>query len=142
MDAKEIVDGAGELRAELKAIIRNKSSGASPQKNVKVDEDIGGAFGDEFGHDDDEYVGAAAEAVREEEDVGFAAGHGRQRFEIVDAYYDAGAIGEGHGVDGSAHRVPGDLASLTLQAVAEPPSDAKIHPDPPGEAFEHGERAL
>lgn len=64
MDAREVVDGPGELRRRLKAIIRNKSRGAPC------------TFGFEFcgGDDGGRHIGAAAEALREEEDVDVATG--------------------------------------------------------------------
>lgn len=62
----------------MKATIRKKSSAALPKRKFAVDGGVGGAFGGEFGGVDGKNVGAAAEAVREEEDVDVTAGRDRQ----------------------------------------------------------------
>ena len=50
---------------ESKAIIEQEGGRASPQRNEAVYQNVGGAFGGEFGRGNSEHVGTAANAVRE-----------------------------------------------------------------------------
>lgn len=74
MDTENIVGDSGELRKNLEAIVRKRSSGEPQNKNVADEEDVSCAFGGEFGDGDGELVGAVAEATRDEENVGDAVG--------------------------------------------------------------------
>lgn len=80
--AGEILDGAGQ--------IWEKRSGAPPQRNVAVYEDVGGALGSQFGGGDANMPARqlmrSAKRVRKEEDVGAAAGRDGRNSEVVDAY--------------------------------------------------------
>ena len=69
-DAKAFVDGIGEPRGKVQSVVRDKGDGAPPQRDVLVDEDVGSANGGELGCCHGVHVGAAAEAVGEEENVG------------------------------------------------------------------------
>jgi len=55
-----------------------------------IDEDVSRALSGEFGRGDSEHVGAATEAVREEQNVSVASGRGREGAEVIDADSDAG----------------------------------------------------
>ena len=42
VNAEALVEGAGKFRAELKSIVGKKGNGAPPERDVAVDEDVGG----------------------------------------------------------------------------------------------------
>ena len=72
VNAEALVEGAGKFRAKLKSIVGKECNGASPERYVAVDEDIGGAWCGELGLGCGVHVGTAAEAISEEEDVDVA----------------------------------------------------------------------
>ena len=43
MDAEALVEGAGALRANLESIVGKAGNRASPERDVAVNEDVGGA---------------------------------------------------------------------------------------------------
>ena len=43
VNAEALVEGAGKYRAKLKPIVGKEYNGASPERDVAVDEDVGGA---------------------------------------------------------------------------------------------------
>ena len=72
VDAEALIEGAREFGAELKAVVGKESNGASPQRDVAIDEDVGRAGCGEHGLSGGAHVGAAAEAVGEKECIGVA----------------------------------------------------------------------
>ena len=58
--------GCCELDAKLRSVIGQEGERTSPERDLAVRQDIGGAFSGEFGCSDSEHVRAAAEAIREE----------------------------------------------------------------------------
>ena len=65
MNPKQLVNSGRESSTKLKAIIGQEGGRASPQRNEAVYQNVGGAFGGEFGRGNSEHVGTAAKAVRE-----------------------------------------------------------------------------
>lgn len=98
--------------------------------NITVGENVGDAFGHEVGSGESEHASASTGTVRKEKYIGVATGRDGRNFKVVDAYCATGAIGEGHRVDGPAHRIARGLTSLVLEAAVEPSSGVNIHSDP------------
>ena len=93
MDAKVFVDGIGELRAKVQPVVGDEYDGVPPQRWALFDEDGGDGGGGALGCCHCAHVGAAAEAVGEEEDVGVAAWGKGLRTDLIDANGDTGAVG-------------------------------------------------
>ena len=72
VDAEALIESAGEFGAELWTVVGKKGNGASPERDVSVDEDIGYAGCGELGLSRGVHVGAAAETVGEKENISFA----------------------------------------------------------------------
>ena len=79
-----------QLGAE--AVVGEKSNGASSQRDVFVDQNVGGALGGEFGRRHGVHVCAPAESVGEKKNVGIPLGSDWEGAEIVNADEDAGAV--------------------------------------------------
>ena len=92
VDAEALVENAREFRKGLKTVEGKGSNGASPEGGVAIDEDVGHAGCGEFSLSGGEYVGAAAETVGEQEDMGFALRRDGYAPEIVDADEDTAAV--------------------------------------------------
>ena len=86
----------------------------SPERDVAVHQDIGGAFSGEFCRGDSGHVRAAAEAIREKEDVGVSSGRGWQGPKVIDADRDSRFVGQGNIEDGPANWLAGGFVRLTL----------------------------
>ena len=65
VDAEALIEGAGEFGAELWTVVGKEGNGASPERDVSVDQDIGCAGCGELGLISGVRVGAAAETVGE-----------------------------------------------------------------------------
>ena len=74
--AQKFVYRGRELGAELRATVKEQCRGTAPDGDEPVDENVGRSFGSEFRFGDGEHVSTAAEAVREEEDVGVSSSRG------------------------------------------------------------------
>ena len=72
VDTEALIEGARELGAELKAVVGKESNGASPERDVVIDQDIGCAGCGEVGLSSGVHVVAAAEAVGVQENIGGA----------------------------------------------------------------------
>ena len=92
VDAKAFVDGVGDLRGKVRPVVGEERDGTPTQRDVLVDEDVGGSGGSELRCCHCVHVGAAPEVVGEEEDVAVGAWGKGQRTEVVDADGDAGAV--------------------------------------------------
>ena len=121
----------------MRSVIGQEGRWASPKRDVAVHQDIGGAFCGEICRCDSEHVRTAAEAVREEEDIGVSSGRGRQGPKVVNADRNARAVGQGNRKDGPANCLAGGFARLALEAAAYPPFRAGFHANPPVIAFQH-----
>ena len=65
VDAKAFVDGVGDLRGEVRPVVGEERDGTPPQRDVLVDEDVGGSGGGQLRCCHRVHVGAAPEVVRE-----------------------------------------------------------------------------
>ena len=72
VDAEALIEGTREFGAELKAIVGKESIGASPERDVAIDEYIARAGCGELGLSSGVHVGAAAETVGEKDKIGVA----------------------------------------------------------------------
>jgi len=141
VDAEALVDGVGELGAEMLGVVGKERHGAPPKRDVAVNEDVGGALGGELGLGDGVHIGSPAEAVGEKQDVAVASGCQGKRSEVVVADQDAGAVGQGQGDDGPADGLPRSLARLAHEAPAKPEAYAGVHANPPEKALKHAKRS-
>ena len=91
-DAEAPVDGVGKLGAEVLAVVGEQEHRASPERDVHVDDDVGGAFGGVLGRGDNEHVCSPAQAVGEEEDVAVPTGVQGKWSEVVVADRDSRAV--------------------------------------------------
>ena len=114
---------------------------ASPQRDVFVDQNVGGALGGEFGRRNGVHVCAPAETVGEKENVGIPLGSDREGAEVVNADRNARAGRQGQRKYGPARCLSRRLARLALEAMSKPPSCADAHADPPIKALKHGKCA-
>ena len=62
---------------------------APPERNVLVDQNVGGALSGELWGSDGEHIGPTTETVGDEQDAGVASRRDRKRAEVVDADGDA-----------------------------------------------------
>ena len=83
----------GEFGAELESVVGKEGNRASPERDVPVDQYVGRAGSGELSLSSSVHVGAPAETVGEEENVGVAPRCQRERTEVVDADEDARAVG-------------------------------------------------
>ena len=95
-------------------VIRQNGGRATPEKDVAVHHDVGSAFCGEFSCCQSEHTRAAAETIREKEDVRISSGCGRQRPKVVDTDRDARADGQGYKEDWPANCLAGDFSSLVF----------------------------
>ena len=89
------------MRAGHKIEVRYRIKGGrvSPKRDIAFHHDVGSAFCGEFGCGDSEHICAAAETIREKEDVRISSSLGRQRPKAVDTDRDARAVGQGYRED-------------------------------------------
>ena len=72
IDAEALVEGEGTFGAKLESVIGKQTYGASPERHISVNKDVGRAGGGELGLCSGVRVGTAAAVVRKKEDVGVA----------------------------------------------------------------------
>ena len=89
-----------EQGAKLRSVIGQEGGRAPPERDVAVHQDIGVTFSGEFGCSDSEHVRAAAEAIREKEDVSVSSGRGRQGRKESTLAEIPGLLGKGIGKPG------------------------------------------
>ena len=70
VDAEALIEGAREFGAELKTVIGKESNGASPERDVAIDQYISRAECGELGLSSGVHIGATAETVGEKENRG------------------------------------------------------------------------
>ena len=75
----------------MEAFVGEETNGASPRRDVLVDQNVGGALGGEFGRRHGVHVCAPAESVGEKKNVGIPLGSDWEGAEIVNADRDARA---------------------------------------------------
>ena len=69
VEAEALIEGAREFGAEMKTVAEKESNGASPERDVAIDQYIGRAECGELGLSSGVYVGAGAELVGEKENI-------------------------------------------------------------------------
>ena len=80
---------------------------------------------------DGKHIGAAVDAVVEEQDVYVPARCEREGAKVVDADGDFGVVGQREGEDGPTNDVSGSLVRLLLTAAAYVPAGGNVDNDPP-----------
>ena len=85
----KLVNGVRELGAELETVVREDAARASPEGNIRVDENVSRALSGEPSRCDSEHVGSATEAICEKQDIGTTSRHYWERTEVVGVRDDA-----------------------------------------------------